>query len=378
MAKLPFSTTNTYGEHGLLAKWAIAGHVFDIISIVVSAFIVLVVIGSGIWDRIFFSRMSFRLIIWIAIPSIIFSACRICTYSNSFMKSQSEIQLRVISWLSIASELCIVFVCALISFNLVLTVHFRKIHIARRLQIWYEYIAIALALVIAHPILYIYKNVEWDPNAQVMLFDGQVLLHKRLIWAIYLAWAFASIIFSLGVSLWLACSAAFMQNPKVPGNSSTITAGSTISANGVNNTDINGSSKYLEDPDHVWAELAGSSSREQKNIFIPPIALRVASYPLLPLATQIWPIVCGLAPGHTLWLYRLAFVIPSIQGILCLALLVINPAAGELWSGLCDRFAFKKQNQTLGQGLGLDFANLNASTIHLSPYQSRHASVTIS
>ncbi|KAJ1664458.1 hypothetical protein IW140_003887 [Coemansia sp. RSA 1813] len=373
-------TSSTHDIHGILAEWTVAGHVLDIISIVASSIAILIIVGYIVWDRIFLNRVPFRLTLWIAVSSVIFSACRISQYPTN---SQSATLLRITTWLTVASELCIVFVCMLISLHLVLTVLLHKLHIARRIQTWYDAMAVFASLVIAHPILYIYHTVESD--AQVVFFDNQPLLSKPAVWAVYLAWAALGIVSTLGASAFVLYAAFFSRNTQSLRSSSSLVASSTASnmycgSSSSNNTiDVNRTSKILESAHHPWEELPVAANNDQQKVIMQPVTVRVACYSLLPLVTQIWPVAYGLAPDSTWWLYRLAYVIPSLQGIICLVLLVANPACGELWQTIYEKiFIRKRHNQELSANLNLEFANLNASTIHLSPYQSRQASLTIS
>ncbi|KAJ2393918.1 hypothetical protein GGI23_004891 [Coemansia sp. RSA 2559] len=340
--------------------------------------------GCSIWDRIFLSRVSFRLTLWLAISSVIFSACRIIQYNNTAMERQSEIRLRVITWLTVASELCIVTVCLLISAHLILTVHLHRLHVARRIQAWYDAAAVVCSLLIAHPVLYIYQSARWDHSMHAVLFDDQVLLNKPTVWAVYLAWVALGIVACLGASAFVihgaffAHTKGFLRSPNSPSLTSSTT---NMCSNSSNAVDAHRTSKLLESATHPWEELpVAPLHNDQQKAIMQPVTLRVACYALLPLLTQIWPVAYAMAPKGTWWLYRLAFVAPSMQGIFCLMLLAANPACEELWQTIYDR-AFTRQRcdqGVLNANLNLEFANLNASTIHLSPYQSRQASLTIS
>ncbi|KAJ1799456.1 hypothetical protein LPJ59_001821 [Coemansia sp. RSA 2399] len=378
---LPGTTT---GAHGILEGWAVAGHILDIASIVTSGIAILIIVGCSIWDRIFLSRVPFRLTLWLAISSVLFSACRIVQYNNTAMERQSEIRLRVITWLTVASELCIVTVCLFISVHLILTVHLHRLHAARRIQAWYDAAAVVCSLLIAHPVLYIYQSARWDADMHTVLFDDQVFLNKPTVWAVYLAWVALGIVACLGASAFVihgaffARTKGFLRSPNSPSLASSTT--NMCNSSSSNNTvDAHRTSKLLESATHPWEELrvAPPHSDQQKAI-MQPVTLRVACYSLLPLLTQIWPIAYAMAPRDTWWLYRMAFVAPSMQGIFCLMLLAANPACEELWQTIYD-WVFTRRHcdqEALNANLNLEFANLNASTIHLSPYQSRQASLS--
>ncbi|KAJ1760348.1 hypothetical protein LPJ54_006105 [Coemansia sp. RSA 1824] len=102
------------------------------------------------------------------------------------------------------------------------------------------------------------------------------------------------------------------------------------------------------------------------------VALRLSCYALVPIFTHVWTLACAMSTAS--WLLNWAPIMASTQGIIFLLLLVINPACDELWLTFHTRMS--KQECTKHETLRLDFAQLDASTIHLSPYQSR-SSMTV-
>ncbi|KAI7825424.1 hypothetical protein BX661DRAFT_184509 [Kickxella alabastrina] len=77
------------------------------------------------------------------------------------------------------------------------------------------------------------------------------------------------------------------------------------------------------------------------------------------------------------WTYGLAIVMPSTQGLLCLALLVVTPAFDEPRARFAAYTRRRIGKNELVSEMRLDFAKLNLSTINLSPYHSRDSSIYV-
>ncbi|KAJ1918168.1 hypothetical protein LPJ71_001710 [Coemansia sp. S17] len=244
-----------------------------------------------------------------------------------------------------------------ISLHLLLTVLMRKLYIARRLQQWYEVICIFLALLISHPILYMYK-VEWD--GQMLLFDGILPLYRKSQWPVYLAWIMLGIVFCLCASIGVVYILK-VSPPVIGKHNSAISSGPRTPS--------------ASERSATWEELTLSPIRGQNNDGMQSIALRIACYGSIPLITQLWSVICNLSPSAT-WIYGMAYTMPSTTGILCLLLLVSNPAWDEDRHRLRDMIRYWGKDRRGRDELRLDFAKLDASTIHLSPYQSRQCSVS--
>ncbi|KAJ2757414.1 hypothetical protein GGI19_000015 [Coemansia pectinata] len=297
--------------HGILGDWFIASYALSISSIITSTVCVIAVIGYIFWDRLYLNRTSFRLSASIAASNLVSSACRLCTYHSAFMAEQSGTRLRILYWLQSAGDLCVVFLTMSISLHLLLTVLMRKLYIARRLQQWYEVICVFLALLISHPILYMYKKVEWDGQLQMLVFDGVLPLYRKSQWPVYLAWVLLGIVFCLCASIGVVF--ILKVSPPVSGkhNSSISSGPRTPSAS---------------ERSATWEELTLSPLRGQNNDGMKSIALRIACYGSIPLITQLWSVVCNLSPSAT-WIYGMAYSMPSTTGLLCLLLLTGNASA---------------------------------------------------
>ncbi|KAJ2898650.1 hypothetical protein IWW38_001301 [Coemansia aciculifera] len=214
-----------------------------------------------------------------------------------------------------------------------------------------------------------YKRVEWDSQQQMVVFDGVLPLYLKSQWPVLLAWIVLSIVFCLGASIGIVYILKFSP---------------PVSTNGVkHSSSMSGGPRTpsASERSATWEELTISPLRSsQNNDGMQSMALRIACYGAIPLTTQLWSVICNLSSeSMATWIYGMAYVMPSTTGILCLFLLVSNPACDEQRQRISDRVRFwgkEGEMRRAGAELRLDFAKLDASTIHLSPYQSRQGSVS--
>ncbi|KAJ2692304.1 hypothetical protein GGH99_001820 [Coemansia sp. RSA 1285] len=367
--------------------WLVAGHVIDIVSIAAASAAIAIIAGCMVWDRAqFANRVAFRLTLWIAVSSIVYSGSRVHEYNGS--STGSGMRVRVVAWLMAAAEVCAVLVCVLVAAHLaVATAWERGQRAAGRMQRWYDVVAVGGSLAVSHPVLYVRRAaaVAWDPRLQAAVLDHRVLLldGAPVAWAVCLAWCAAGVVVCLGVSGFVVCrSVAARTRPAAPPKASTLLAGGGSSTSSVGRTP-----KMLE-----MAGLRQHGSSSSGGVAARSAALRVACYGLLPLATQMWPLAYALSRGSrpqealpSWWLYRLAHVAPSTQGMLSLLLLVAaNPACDAVWPavwqaarGLGGRRRAERDQDAAGLGLAFARLDASASTIHLSPYQSRPTSMVV-
>ncbi|KAJ2525433.1 hypothetical protein GGI11_000005 [Coemansia sp. RSA 2049] len=375
--------------------WLVAGHVIDIASIAAASAAITIIAGCMIWDRALFgNRVAFRLTLWIAVSSIVYSGCRVHQYNaaanavadgTTGTGPDAGMRVRVVAWLMAASEVCAVLVCVLVSAHLVATVWLRRLRLAGRAQRWYDVVAVGGSLAVSHPVLYVRRAAvcAWDPRLQAAVLDHRVLLldDAPVAWAVYLAWCAGGVAVCLGVLALAVCSAVAPRTRlAAPLKASTLFAGSS---SGSSRSSAGQTPKTLE-----AAALRQHSSSSSGGVATQSATLRVACYGLLPLATQLWPLAYALSRGSRprlaaspWWLYRLAHVAPSTQGMLCLLLLAAaNPACDALWPAVWRAARGLGRRRARGApALGLAFARLDASasTIHLSPYQSRQTSMAM-
>ncbi|KAJ2553115.1 hypothetical protein EV175_003060, partial [Coemansia sp. RSA 1933] len=142
--------------HGVLGKWAVVGHGFNITSITCSSLVIIAVLARAIHSRSILKRTTFRLSAWIAVCDIIYSVCQICTFDNGYMSGLPEINLRVIHWLMSASVLTIAFLSGCIGIDLMLAVVTHSTRVVNIIRPWYEAVSFFLGFLITHPFLYLY------------------------------------------------------------------------------------------------------------------------------------------------------------------------------------------------------------------------------
>ncbi|KAJ2750854.1 hypothetical protein IWQ56_006964 [Coemansia nantahalensis] len=158
----------------------------------------------------------------------------------------------------------------------------------------------------------------------------------------------------------------------------------------------------------IWRELRGTVPPPPRRLTRGLLA-RVAGflgYVVLLLLTQGWPVLQALANRR--WLLRAANTAPAAQGVLCLVAMAAGPHAANLWSAFGARptpaasaaheeaavggpevaaiaassssssspTGSTASNRGTEKSLRLDFADHDASTINLSPYQSRANSIS--
>ncbi|KAI8319931.1 hypothetical protein GQ54DRAFT_264521 [Martensiomyces pterosporus] len=349
-APTPISTNrpNPY-SHGVLGYWAVVGHGFNIASIVSSGFVVAAVVLSCLRKPQLLSRTSFRLSAWIAVCDIIYSACGLCTFDNGYMSGLSEMHLRVIHWFMSGSILSFVFLTVCLGIHLILTVLTHKSNIARPIQAFYEYVSVFLGFLLAHPILYLYTLVQWAPRAQVFHIQADPAEYNRNAWLTKWMWILGSIVFLLGVSV-AVCNKMIRSFSKT----SSLTA-------------------YPEGTSE-WDDITISSVNAQRKREIRSVTLRIACYPLVPIFTQTWVLAANTVNLCPMWLYVLANLLPATQGMINFLIFLMNPA----WDGQRSKIfkralppRAKEEKSMLVNDARFDFTKLNASTVNLSPYQSR-------
>ncbi|KAJ1963299.1 hypothetical protein GGI12_002133 [Dipsacomyces acuminosporus] len=366
MAMAPATEKPVYG-HGILGYWAIVGHGFNIASIVSSCFVIAAVIVSCYRKPEFRNRTSFRLSAWIAACDLIYSALGICTFNNGYMSDLSEMHLRVIHWLMSASTMCFVFLTVAMGIQLILTVLTHKSNVARRIEKYYEYVCTFMALVLTHPILYLYERVEWVPTAQIFHIKTYRKIYNRNVWLTKWMWIVTSIVFLLIVTLliWNKMIRSFTKTAKL--------------------------SNFPEGKSRWDDEMTLSSVNAQRKREIRSVTLRIVCYPLVPIFTQSWVFAANMITNLPMWLYVVGSLLPALQGVLNFLIFLMNPAWDGYRSKLFKRIlppsasssstsatGFKeieesKANQFASDGGSLDYSKRNASTVHLSPYQSREA-----
>ncbi|KAJ2857412.1 hypothetical protein J3B02_001008, partial [Coemansia erecta] len=228
------------------------------------------------------------------------------------------------------------------------------------------FLAVFVAFVATHPVMYVYRRVEWDLENKSWLLDGQLPLYGGgKAWGMYLAWIILCIMACLLVTVFI-----FLGNLRVIGDKSPATSQLSRSVSSIGSSGI-------------WNGVVAENNRTSFNhdtSGLRSMALRNAAFAVVPLGTGIWSVVCALAPHRLGWLYGVALIMAAFQGILCLVLLVVNMRLlhnSPLTGLLTDRVGKKNDSKPLESELHLNFTRFdNTSTIHLSPYQSRGSSIS--
>ncbi|KAI8323063.1 hypothetical protein GQ54DRAFT_258921 [Martensiomyces pterosporus] len=343
----PLSTLDRV-RHGILGKWAVVGHGFNIASIISSGFVIAAVIYCCFYKRALINRPSFRLSAWIAACDVIYSACGLCTFDNAFMSSLSEIQLRVVHWFMTASVVSFVFLTVCLGIHLVLTVLTHKSHIARPIQPWYEYISMFLGFFITHPILYMYRRMQWLPMSQVFHIVTDPSLYRRNSWLTEWAWVFAGTFFLLGVSI-AVCNKMIL--------SFTSTAKLT----------------RLPEGDSQWDGETMSSITSQRIKEIRSVTIRITLYPLVPIFTQTWVLVASNLTICPMWLFVVANLVPATQGMINFLIFLMNPAWDNSRRKLLRRARPTDIERPVLKDTKIGYAQSDSSTAHLSPCYTKHS-----
>ncbi|KAJ2722548.1 hypothetical protein GGI07_003255 [Coemansia sp. Benny D115] len=308
------------------------------------------------------NRTSFRLTLSIALACIAHSICKILTHFDTFMTRQTEISLRMLYWFTIASGLFTLLLIASIGTHLLLTLVIgSKLKLLMAFKGLYEVASLFLSLVLSHAVLYLFDSFTWDVDMHTYLFDGKLPLRKSVMWGVYLSWCLVCLVYCVGVFGYVNLKINRVGNMNASSGSLHI----PIAPEGVNG---------ISNWETLTARYSNKSQFQQEEMR--STAFRISLYCILPLVAEIWPVLCALVPHDSVWLYGMANVMPSSYGIACLALLLASPALDEprmqIIKGVRRRLGLKSN----ASELRLDFAKLDASTIHLSPYQSREASIS--
>ncbi|KAJ2204299.1 hypothetical protein IW145_003525 [Coemansia sp. RSA 521] len=257
-----------------------------------------------------------------------------------------NMQLRAILWLYLASELFVSLLTTCVVVHVLLTIATVCTKLAHRVQKWYDVGALSVALIATHPVLYVGRLVEWDKELHTMRVDGMLWVRKWHMWVVFLVWISVCILANVCLVSVVAC--------KMLKYDGLVSKQAAVYSNPLDG--------------HLDAICQIRKARRRVQF----VALRLSCYALVPIFTHVWTLACAMSTAS--WLLNWAPIMASTQGIIFLFLLAINPACDELWLTFHTRMS--KQECTKHETLRLDFAQLDASTIHLSPYQSR-SSMTV-
>ncbi|KAJ2772775.1 hypothetical protein IWQ57_001619 [Coemansia nantahalensis] len=316
-----------------------------------------------------FQRPGLRLTLWIAIACAVSAAGRIPAALGPLMARQADIRQRALMWVILSADLYVA--VAVTCLAVLLWGVWDSPRAPSRLRAYAGYPGL-LSLVATHPIWYIGGSATW--TAPLLAIDGRPLWQRAEMWPMFLLWTAMAIVASGAAISWV-----FVR---------------------------------------IWRELRGTVPPPPRRLTRGLLA-RVAGflgYVVLLLLTQGWPVLQALANRR--WLLRAANTAPAAQGVLCLVAMAAGPHAANLWSAFGARptpaasaaheeaavggpevaaiaasssrreetatsssssgspTGSAASNRGTEKSLRLDFADHDASTINLSPYQSRANSIS--
>ncbi|KAJ1910592.1 hypothetical protein H4219_006172, partial [Mycoemilia scoparia] len=173
-------------------------HICTIVSITMSC-IIFVTVMFHIRQRSFKERPSFRLSASIAIGNICLSAVLIAIHPHGVIEAFSDVQLRLLLWVSFAGIACSIFVPSFIAFHLHLTVVLRKARLARKLSKYYELAAWFICFITTHQIMYIGNKIAIIENFRtIIMIDKTNLIITLKIWSIII-WMVIAIVYCIVV-----------------------------------------------------------------------------------------------------------------------------------------------------------------------------------
>ncbi|KAJ2461207.1 hypothetical protein GGF42_000342 [Coemansia sp. RSA 2424] len=288
-------------SHGILGRWAVVGHGFNIASIVSSGFVIFAVVTTCIRNRAMYNTTSFRLSAWIAACDIVYSACQLCVFENEYMSTLSETRLRVIHWLMSGSTMSFVFMSACMALHVFLTSALKRGHIAYRIQPWYEFVSLFVGFALTHPILYLYKMVQWSSRAQIFHIYDDPAYYKLTAWLTKWSWLFAACVF-----MFVCMIVIFVVMSRI-------------------HADI--AEKLIPFPERGYDSDDSSympieSGRRQ---YVYSVTLRLMLYPAVPILTQIWVLSANMSAKCPMWLYVMANLVPATQGMVNFLVFTTHP-----------------------------------------------------
>ncbi|KAJ2881930.1 hypothetical protein FB639_002505 [Coemansia asiatica] len=184
--------------------------------------------------------------------------------------------------------------------QLLLTVLTHKGNWANVIQPWYEVSSFFFAFLITHPYMYLFKKVQWITSAQLFYLSDTVSVSRRNVWLIQWMWVFAGIVF-------LFCIAVF-----------TYLKMSQVWR-------ATNSQATPEKLDLLDTNTMNVMTDERKK-YIRSVTFRVTCYPVIPIITQLMLVIGNLMAAPPYWIFVMANVMPSTQGILNFLVYIMNPA----------------------------------------------------
>ncbi|KAJ2745320.1 hypothetical protein GGI20_002252 [Coemansia sp. BCRC 34301] len=287
-------------SHGILGRWAVVGYGFNIASIASSIFVIITVVTACIRKREAYNTPSFRLSAWIAACDIVYSACQLCVFENAYMSTLSETRLRVIHWLMSGSTMSFVFMSACMALHVALVTATKIGHIAHRIQPWYEFASLFVGFALTHPILYLYKMLQWSSRAQIFHIYDDPTYYKLTAWLTKWSWLFAAC-----VLMFVSMIIVFVKMVKTQ---KIVEKEMSYPEHGC----------YLNDASYT--AIGGNRKQHVRSV-----TLRLMLYSAVPILTQIWVLSANMSPECPMWLYVVANLAPATQGIINFLIFTTHP-----------------------------------------------------
>ncbi|KAJ2712852.1 hypothetical protein H4R19_002545 [Coemansia spiralis] len=302
------------GLHGVLGKWAVVGFGINICSIVCSASVILATCYVCLTNVKLMRRPSLRIATAIAVCDLMYSACQVMVFNNKYMSSLAESRLRAILWVMAGSTVSFVLLSTCMGIQLALAVVTRRGRLALMVQPWYEVASFTAGFLITHPYLYLFRSVRWIPTAQVFYLEDNVAVARRNLWLIQWMWVFASIVFlfCIAVATYMRMSGSWKETAE---------------------RSSPGMPEKLDLLDSGTMQMI----TPERGRYIRSVTLRVTMYPMIPVVTQTMVVVGNLLSRAPFWLFVLANIMPTIQGVLNFIAYVMSPALDEYRKPLVKR-----------------------------------------
>ncbi|KAJ1886546.1 hypothetical protein LPJ66_009580 [Kickxella alabastrina] len=316
----PDITTATAEDlHGVLGQWAVVCNGINISSMVCSIIVILSTIVVAFVNRSLLNRPSLRISTCIALCDLSFSICQVFVFNNDYMSGLSETHLRAIVWIMAGSNVSFVFLSSCMGIQLLLTVLTNKNHWAEAIRPYYEVTSIFCGFLITHPYMYVFKNIKWIPVAQLFYFREEESAGKRNIWLVQWMWIFGGVAFLFVIALltYIKMSRAWKATE----------------------TSIN---RYRTPEKLDLLDLDSDSDTmqqisDERKRYIRSVTLRVTCYPIIPIITLSFTLLCNLLSATPFWLYVMSNLMPSTQGMLNFLVYTMNPSLDVYRKRLAER-----------------------------------------
>ncbi|KAJ2758140.1 hypothetical protein IWQ56_006078 [Coemansia nantahalensis] len=197
--------------------------------------------------------------------------------------------------------------------QLLLTVITRNGRLATVVQPWYELGSFVAGFLITHPYMYLFRSVRWIPAAQVFFLEDVISVSRRNLWLIQWMWVFASIVFLFGIAVF-----------------------THLKISPVWTKEVNLAPASPEKLDLLDSPTVQNMTATHRR-YIRSVTQRVMVYPMIPVFTQSMVVVANLLPRPPFWIFVMANIMPTFQGVLNFIAFALTPALDEYRKPLVKR-----------------------------------------